>query len=302
MRLSIWLVMLTSLAGITVVVPAAGSSVSAGSQNDAVVDASWGMPDDASPAFMPDERVVVFAHGRGAARRIFVSQRVGDTWSEPASTPFSGGAWMDMEPAMAPDGSFLVFASNRPASPDGKALDGAYEGQAQPGRGGNLWRVDRTAEGWAQPVRLPDTVNGGTSIYAPALAADGSLYFMQPDPATGHFRLYLSHAEHGRYQAAHPLSLSDGQISDYDPAIAPDQSFIIFSSDRLPSTATASAIFIAFATDGGWGTPIPLGVSGTESRLSPDRATLYFNGADKRIHRFALGEWLKRRAVRHRSL
>lgn len=198
---------------------------------------------------------------------------------------------------MAPDGSFLVFASNRPAMAGAKPLDGAYEGQAQPGRGGNLWRVDRTAAGWTAPKRLPDTVNDGASIYAPAVAADGSLYFMKPDPSTGHFRLYLSRAARGQLQSAQPLPFSDGQVSDYDPAVAPDQSFIVFSSDRPPSAATDSAIFVAFATARGWSAPVPLGPSGTESRLSPDRATLYFSGADKRIHRFALGEWMKQHAT-----
>ena len=91
---------------------------------------------------------------------------------------------MDLEPAMAPDGTFLVFASNRPAMPGGPALDGNYEGHSQPGRGGNLWRVDRTADGWAPPRRLPDAINAGASVYAPAVAADGSVYFMQPDAVT----------------------------------------------------------------------------------------------------------------------
>jgi hypothetical protein len=41
----------------------------------------------------------------------------------------------------------LVFASNRPATDAGAALDGNYGGAVQPGRGGNLWRVDRMACG-----------------------------------------------------------------------------------------------------------------------------------------------------------
>lgn len=199
---------------------------------------------------------------------------------------------------MAPDGAFLVFASNRPPQPDGAALDGAYEGKAQPGRGGNLWRVDRIDGGWATPVRLPEAINDGTSVYAPAVAKDGSVYFMKPDAATGHFRLYASRYSQGRYQMAQPLPFSDGRISDCDPAIAPDQSFIVFSSDRPPSTDTDSMIFLAFATAHGWSTPQPLGIAGTEARLSPDGATLYFSAADRRVHRFDLDGWLKRHATR----
>lgn len=258
------------------------------------VQAPWTLPNDASPAFSPDRRTVVFARGRAATRRVYVSHREAGGWSAPQPASFSGKAWMDLEPAMAPDGSFLVFISNRPPQPGGPVLDGAYEGQSAPGRGGNLWRVDRVAGGWGEPVHLAAPLNAGTSIYAPAVAADGSVYFMQPDPATGHFRLYRSRFVQGRYQTPRPLPFSDGQVADYDPAIAPDQSFIVFSSDRPPSTASTSAIFVAFATGGGWSTPLPLGPSGIESRLDPDLSGLYFNGPDKRIHRFPLDAWLQR--------
>jgi Tol biopolymer transport system component len=261
------------------------------------VDAPWATPNDASPAFSRDGRTVVFSRGRAAARRVYISQRQGARWSQPQPAPFSGQAWMDLEPAMAPDGSYLLFVSSRPPQPGGAVLDGAYEGQSAPGRGGNLWRVDRTAGGWGAPVRLPAPLNAGTSIYAPAVAADGSVYFMQPDPVTGHFRLYRSRFVQGRYLAPEPLSFSDGRLADYDPAIAPDQSFIVFSSDRPPSTANTSAIFVAFAQGQGWGTPVPLGPSGIESRLSPDLASLYFSGPDRRIHRFALADWLRQHAA-----
>ncbi|HET7329445.1 hypothetical protein [Dyella sp.] len=266
-------------------------------QADTAADGPWNLPEDASPAFTPDGNAVVFSRGSGIARRLYMAERSGATWTAAKPVSFSQD-WMDLEPAMAPDGSYMVFISNRPAHAGGVALDGFFSGKSWPGRGGNAWRVARSARGWGTPERLPDVVNTSSSIFAPAVAADGSLYFMQHGAADGKFRLYRSAYKDGRYQPPQALSLGDGVSADFDPAVAPDQSFIVFSSNRPPSASGDSILFIAFATADGWTTPQPLGPSGTESRLSPDLATLYYSGADRRIHAFALGAWLQQHRTR----
>lgn len=250
----------------------------------------WQQADDASPVFSPDGRITVFSRGEGGDRHLYTAEYSSADWTAAALAPFSGD-WMDLEPAMAPDGSYLVFVSNRPAHAGGRALDGYFNDKPRPGRGGNLWRVSRTAHGWGVPQRLPDTINDGSSVFSPAVAADGSVYFMKPDPVSGKFRLYLSRWKEGQYQAATPLSFSDGTAGDYDPAVAPDQSFLVFSSSRPPSIKGSSALFITFATPQGWSPPQPLGPRGIEARLSPDLSTLYYSGTDQHIHRFALAEW-----------
>lgn len=236
----------------------------------------WNSGSDASPAFTPDGKTVFFTHSAGDKRTIMVSRLSHGSWSKAETEPFSG-QWMDIEPAMAPDGSYLVFISNRPATPGGKAIDGHYNGSAQPGWGGNLWRVNRLGKNWSEPVRLPDVINTNSSIYAPAVVRDGSLYFMQPDPTTNKFRLYRSQFTNGTFATPEPLSFSDGS-GDFDPAVAPDESFIIFSSRRAPAPEKHSAIFVAFSENHGWSAPVPFQpfLLGIESRLSPDRKTLYF--------------------------
>lgn len=257
----------------------------------------WTVARDASPAFAPDGDTVVFTRGSGKARRLYIARRHDGAWSAPVPAPFSD-QWMDFEPTMVPDGSYLVFVSNRPTSGSGKALDGSWGGKAYPGRGGNLWRVDRTGGGWGAPRHLSGVVNAGTSIFSPAVAADGSLSFVRVDPANGTFRLYRSRQVHGRYQAAQALALGGGDAnSDYDPAVAPDGSFLVFSSDRPPAPSNGGDLFIAFATHNGWSTPVDLGIAGDEARLGPDHVTLYFSAADHRIHRLALTPWLARHAA-----
>jgi Tol biopolymer transport system component len=258
----------------------------------------WGSGNDASPAFTPDGQTVVFARGQGPTRRIYLSHRQAGIWSTPERAPFSD-QWMDLEPAMAPDGSYLVFISNRPAKAGGKALDGYFGGKPQPGRGGNLWRVNREGNRWGTPVRLPDIVNASPATYSPAVAADGSLYFMRPDPQSHRLRIYFSQFSDGRFQPPIllPLPSSQGVTADVDPAIAPNKSFIVFSSNRKPAAADASDLFLAFATPAGWGPPIHLGPSGQEARLDPNLSTLYFTAADNRIHHMSITPWLADRAA-----
>jgi len=258
----------------------------------------WTLVHDASPAFTPDGDTVVFARGSGATRRLFAAHRRDGVWSVAQRVAFSD-RWMDLEPAMAPDGRYLVFISNRPANGTGKALDGNWGGQAWPGRGGNLWRVDRLGNGWGTPVRLPDSVNSSSTTFSPAVASDGSVYFMRANPADGSFRLYRSRYLHGRYQPAVALALGTGDgRSDFDPAVAPDQSFLVFSSDRPPAPANGNDLFIAFAVPGGWSAPVDLGMAGNEARLGADRTMLYYTAPDHRIHRVSLAPWLRHRPAR----
>jgi hypothetical protein len=239
---------------------------------------------DAAATFTPDGKTVYFFRSNGEDYDIMTSQLDGVRWSRPVIASFSGH-WRDLEPAMAPDGSYLVFASSRPADGGGKPIDGHWGGQLHAGRGGHLWRVNRQGAGWSAPILLPATVNRYDSTFSPAIAADGSLYFMAATAPGGHFQLYCSRFQDGRYQAPELLPFSAGQYGGVDPAVAPDQSFIVFASNRPPTPRHDSYAFIAFRTHGRWGDPVPLGpavnsLGGiTELRLGPDAHTLYLTSA-----------------------
>ena len=235
---------------------------------------------DAAPAFGPDGKTVYFGRSNAVLGAILVSSLGEDgCWQEPKVAPFSG-TWLDIEPAMAPDGSYLVFVSNRPAASGGKPIEAFYNGKSQPG--GNLWRVERQGEGWGEPVRLPERINRSGSIFAPCVVADGSLYFMEAVGEKHRFRLFRSQWQAGEYQAPQPVAFSDGSETDVDPAVAPDESFAVFGSGRKP--AQGMDLFIVFKDhNGSWQTPQHLGTvinspgSDAEARLSPDLKTLYFS-------------------------
>jgi Tol biopolymer transport system component len=238
---------------------------------------------EAAPAFTPDGKTVYYHCAGGALQgTILASHLQKDVWSKPEVAPWSG-EWSDIEPAMSPDGSYLIFSSNRPAVPGGKPLDGYWSGQAYPHSGGNLWRVDRKNGQFGEPYRLPDIINGGSSIFSPAIAADGSLYFMRPLADTGRFHIYRAAWRHGQYGQPELVPFSaPGNFGDVDPAVAPDESFLVFSSNRPP--AVKNQLFIVYRKDGRWGEPLLLSdtinrppASNVEARLSPDLRTLYFS-------------------------
>jgi hypothetical protein len=213
---------------------------------------------------------------------IMVTTLKTEQWSTPKIASFSG-EWMDIEPSMAPDGSFLVFASNRPANRDGKPLDGTYNGRTFPGKGGNLWRVDRAGDDWGAPKRLPDTINSGTGTFSPSISSDGSIYFMRPDPQTGNFHLFRSQYRAGDYLEAVAVAVGDATTEDVDPAVAPDESFIVYSSNHPGPNHEPKRLKIVFRRGHDWTTPKDLGDevneqgSNIEARLGSDHQTLYFS-------------------------
>jgi hypothetical protein len=224
-----------------------------------------GPANDGSPTFSPDGNTLFFTRSPTWGV-ILESRRINGRWSQPTIAPFSG-KWNDWAPEFSPDGRYVVFVEIRPII------------------GANLWRVERTADGWGAPVRLPSAVNIGRSVWKPSVVADGTIYFVSIDP-TGSKRLYCSRFVRGSYQRARPVSFSDGKHGDVDPEVAPDESFMVFASNGRVPGDSLDHLFIAYRAGGVWGNPMPLRYTGDAARgrstdnephFSPDGRTLYFS-------------------------
>src|SRR6185437_4287028 len=218
--------------------------------------------------FTPDGGTALLDIEGSHSSTIAISRRTADGWSLPRTASFSG-RWVDHDPAVAPDGSYLIFTSNRPDTAGGPAL-----------HGGHLWRVDRSAKGWSVPTRLPDEVNFGPNIYAPGIAANGDLFFLSKDNPSHDFHLYRAAWRSGHYLEPVQLHLGPADGHELDPAIAPDESFIVFDANYAGRNEP-DHLYIAFADGDHWSNPIDLG--DTLDRLQPwgshlgsDGHTLYF--------------------------
>jgi Tol biopolymer transport system component len=228
-----------------------------------------GIANAGSPTFTPRGDTMFFTRTTvGGPSVIMESDRANGAWSAPRTASFSGGEYSESQPALAPDGSFLVYVSVR----DHVA---------------NLYRVIRDGLGWSAPERLPDAVNIAASVWRPSIAADGSIYFCvitkTEDSRT--MRLWRSAFDSGTYQPAAPLPFSLDSMRDVDPEVAPDQSYILFASaGRAAIDDPHEHLYMAVRNGDAWGPVVPiqfpgneaLGVDDNEPRLSPGQRMLYF--------------------------
>jgi Tol biopolymer transport system component len=228
------------------------------------------------PAFTPDGRELYFVKSTPTFSfwTILVSRFADGRWSEPQVAPFSG-QYSDADPFITADGSRLYFISRRP-SPE------------RTGRDLDIWVMDRSGNGWGAPRNLGAPVNSEGMEWYPTLAADGTIYFGSDRPGgRGATDLYRAAFKDGRYLQPENLgeAINTG-FDEYEPWIAPDQSYLIFmASGRPDGHAGSGDLYISERTETGWSKPRNLGDEinsiGTEysPKVSPDGKYFFFSSA-----------------------
>ncbi len=195
--------------------------------------------------FAPDGTELYF--GKMFPAAIYLMRQVDGQWSEPEVAPFSG-RYDDLYPFLSTDGKVIVFSSNRPLESGGEPL----------GRQLHLWVVERTATGWADPAHLDLGIEPPVRLGGPAIAADGTLYFgRQVESASQD--IFEVRRVNGGYGTPRNLgSPVNSDQPDHSPYVAPDGSYILFSS--FHGSQGRSDLFVSFkADDGSWTRPLNLG-------------------------------------------
>jgi hypothetical protein len=248
---------------------------------------------DDTLAFTPDNDTVFFDRSEGSHKTIMVSHRVGERWS-PAHIASFSGQWFDQDPVVAPDGTYLLFDSDRPIQPGGRPLTQSYFVGGK-GTGSNIWRVDCTGNGWGEPVWIGPTVNRDVFVDFPSIARDGTLYFMLWNAREKAMHIWRSKYKGGRYLSPEFVTLGSPEVSVHDPAVAPDESFVVFDYGKVKGGL--GRLCIAFRAGDRWSRPTDFGDALNKdlpwgSHLAPDGHAVYVTGQTG-IQRILLDPWLK---------
>jgi Tol biopolymer transport system component len=242
-------------------------------------------PDDEfAIAFEPDGKTAYFTKRSPTTNTpsrsvICVTHLVDGHWSEPQIASFSG-IYNDFGTAVSSDGRRLIFSSDRPAN-----------ATAKNGANIDLWMIEKTEDRWSEPRNLGAPINSEAAEAYPALSADGTLYFASNRAGgAGATDLYRSKFSNGSYAAPENLTQLNSPASESQPAIAADQSFIVFASTgRADAQAAAGApyprpdLYVSFRAGDGWTTPVNLGspINSPDNEgspaLSPDGQWFFFS-------------------------
>ena len=191
-------------------------------------------------------------------------------WSEPEAAPFSG-RYRDFDAVISPDGSKLFFISDRPVHGKSKV---DYD----------IWMVERLPSGWSEPQHLGSPINTDGSEWFASVSRNGTLYFAAD--RSGGFRnthIYRSRFVNGKYSEPEKLSNAiNSESIETEPYIAPDESFLLFSSYGRKDGSGDWDIYISYNQNGEWTNARNLGPKVNTSardyspRLTPDGKYLFF--------------------------
>ena len=205
---------------------------------------------------------------------IAVSRLTNGIWSRPSIPQFSR-KYMNLHCCVSPDGSRLYFSSeDRPRK----------GGRIQTDKG-DIWVVKRTTGEWSEPEDVGPAVNSDSSEFYPSVSANGDLYFYR----RGHggkddWDIFVSRRDRGDLLTAERMP--DGintPSNEFDPFIAPDQSYLIFASVGREDSLGGSDLYISYrCKDGSWGPARNLGLQINSDRwefcpgVTPDGKYLFF--------------------------
>lgn len=223
-----------------------------------------------APSFSPNGNEVFWQSnyrqsGRETQIQCMTMRRNNNKWTAPEITPYGHG------PVFSHDGNKLYFNSKE--------------------NKGTISYIEKEGEEWSDPknldliARFPDL----KFAYNLSFTKTGTLYFLgyaEELETMNNYGIYRSELINGEYAKPELLPSNintQGGILNWTPFIAPDESYLLFSSSRHTSETDYGDIYISFRDgEGNWADPVKFG-NGINSdkqerfpAISPDGKYLFF--------------------------
>lgn len=208
-------------------------------------------------AMTPDGSQLYFGVLLGPVTTIIETHRGADgVWTEPEVAPFARDSrFFNLEPAIAPDGSRLMFLSTRVVGREPE------DGEIRAWTNEDIWVMDRQLGQWGEPYNLGAPVNTEAPEFFPSLTRDGSLYFTRGSEGGEESYIYRARLADGRYQEPERLgSEVNSTPNQFNAFIAPDESYLIVCTGGRDDSVGGTDYYVVFRSpDDRWSEPINLG-------------------------------------------
>jgi hypothetical protein len=225
--------------------------------------------------FSPDGRE--FYYGlRGVPHTlvVYLSEKDG-RWRQQETAFFSGKYFCEF--SLSPDGNTIIYCSNQPENGDGP-----------PEKTWRTWIVEKTGSKWGEP-QVIDLDTG-----YPVLSSSKNLYFFNYRKNGDHDgQIYMVPYRDGYH--SEPINIGNARnkintpFHEVDPYIAPDESYLIFCSNRKGGYGDADLYICYKKRDGSWAEAKNMGATintkATEfcPSVTTDRKYLFFS-SNRVIH------------------
>ncbi len=196
-----------------------------------------------NPVISRDERTLVFVRRLKFYDAVYIAERSGENWTQPANLNTSIGSDGDLYPTCL--------------SADGKELYLVKNGESK-----DIWISQRTAAGWSKATRLDERINTSADESSACLSEDGkSLYFSSTrKKGFGGSDLYVA-ARDSRNQWGKPRNLGPMINTAFDeesPCITNHDTTLFFSSKGHFSMGGYD-IFYSGISEKKWSEPVNIG-------------------------------------------
>jgi len=196
-----------------------------------------------NPVVSRDERTLVFVRRLKFYDAIYITERNGDTWTQPVNLNTSVGSDGDLYPTcISADGKELYLVKN--------------------GENKDIWVSLRTASGWSKATRLEDRINTSADETSACVSEDGEfLYFASTKKGGyGGIDLYVSVRDNkNRWGKPRNLGAMINTPFDEESPWVINQDTTLFFSSKGHFSMGGYDIFYSSLSDKKWNEPVNLG-------------------------------------------